>query len=168
MNTEHKSNTPKEIKDLWETPLMLVSTLDDEFNFDTDVAASNQNAIFGRFFTEENSALSRTAEWGRVNWCNPPYSDVSPWVCMAIEQHRLGKTTVMIVPSDTSVKWFKMAFNSCNEVRFISGRISFINAETKKPVNGNNKGSVLFIWRAYAPKQSHCVTLVDRDSLIAR
>ena len=73
---------------------------------------------------------------------------------------------MMLVPSDTSVKWFKLAFDSCNEVRFISGRISFINADTQKPVNGNNKGSVLFIWRAYAPKQSHCVTLVSRDDYL--
>ena len=68
-------------------------------------------------------------------------------------------------PADTSVKWFKLAYESCNEVRFISGRISFINADTQKPVNGNNKGSVLFIWRGNAPKNSHTVTLIDREDL---
>jgi phage N-6-adenine-methyltransferase len=86
-----------------------------------------------------------------------------PWVNKAIEQHKLGKTTVMLVPADTSVKWFKKAYNSCNEVRFISGRIAFINADTQKPVGGNNKGSVLFIWRGCAPKESHAVTLIDRE-----
>ena len=69
----------------------------------------------------------------------------------------------MLVPADTSVKWFKLAYESCNEVRFISGRLSFINADTQKPVNGNNKGSVLFIWKAHAPKNSHSVTLINRD-----
>jgi phage N-6-adenine-methyltransferase len=81
----------------------------------------------------------------------------------AIEQHKTNSTTVMLVPADTSVKWFKLAYESCNEVRFISGRISFINADTQKPVNGNNKGSVLFIWRGHAPKNSRTVTLIDRD-----
>lgn len=159
MNTEHKSNTPVSIKDLWMTPESLFNQLSKEFNFDTDVAASDLNHLCDNYFTENNSGL--LAEWGSVNFINPPYSEIQPWITKAIEQHKLGKTSVMLLPSDTSVKWFKDAFDSCNEVRFISGRISFINADTQKPVSGNNKGSVLFIWRAFA--KSHCVTLVDRS-----
>jgi len=167
MNTERKSNTPKEIKDLWQTPLSLFETLNMEFEFNCDVASTDQNHLVKEdWLTEEDDALSLATSWGGVNWCNPPFSNILPWVEAAIRKHNQGLTTVMLLPSDTSVKWFKLAFESCNEVRFISGRISFINAETKKPVNGNNKGSVLFIWRGFSPKQSHCVTLVDRDSLI--
>lgn len=168
MNTEHKSNTPKEIKDHWQTPVSLFETLSMEFDFNCDAAASKDNSLCDYYIDEQSDALADHRDWGAKTWVNPPYSNIRPWIEKAIDQHRQGKTIVMLVPADTSVKWFKLAFESCNEVRFISGRISFINAETKKPVNGNNKGSVLFIWRAYAPKQSHCVTLVDRDSLIAR
>lgn len=164
MNTENKSNTPAEIKDLWQTPKSLFEGLNEEFNFDGDVAASFDNSLSSNFYTESDDSLSK--RWFKSNWCNPPYSNITPWVKKAIEQHKLGKTVVMLVPSDTSVKWFKLAFDSCNEVRFINGRISFINAETQRPVNGNNKGSVLFIWRANAPKQSRCVTLVNRDEII--
>ena len=164
MNTENKSNTPAEIKDLWQTPKKMFYTLNDEFEFECDVASSDANHFCCDYLTETDDALN--CDWMFVNWCNPPYSNITPWVEKAIEQHALGKATVMLVPSDTSVKWFKLAFDSCNEVRFISGRISFINADTQKPVNGNNKGSVLFIWRAYAPKQSHCVTLVNRDDML--
>lgn len=160
-STEHKSNTPANIKDLWQTPVEIFNTLNDEFWFTRDVAASEENSLCNECITEEDNAI--TEAWGAVNWCNPPYSDITPWVKKAIEQHRHGRTTVMLVPSDTSVKWFKLAYESCNEVRFISGRLSFINADTQKPVNGNNKGSVLFIWRAYAPKNSHTVTLINRD-----
>ena len=162
MNTEHKSNTPVNIKDLWESPEGIVRKLDLEFGFDTDVAASDSNHLFKNYFTIQDDALSM--EWGRVNYVNPPYSNIGPWIGKAIEQHQEGKTIVMLVPSDTSVKWFKKAFDSCNEVRFINGRLSFINADTQKPVNGNNKGSVLFIWRGYC--KSHCVSLVDRADYI--
>lgn len=165
MKTENKSNTPESIKDLWQTPKSLFNKLNDEFRFVCDVAASLENTLCDQFIGEEHDALG-THRWSTVNWCNPPYSNITPWVDKAIDQHLQGKTTVMLVPADTSVKWFKMAYESCNEVRFISGRISFINAETQKPVNGNNKGSVLFIWRAYAPKNSHTVTLIDREDLI--
>lgn len=162
MIDEHKSNTPANIKDLWQTPRELFDRLNKEFNFDTDVAASDLNHLCANYFTEENSGL--LAEWGSVNFINPPFSNITPWVQWSKVQHELGKTNVMVLPSDTSVKWFKEAFDSCNEVRFISGRISFINADTQKPVNGNNKGSVLFIWRGHC--KSHCVSLIDRSEYL--
>ena len=161
-NSQHKSFTPVNIKDLWQTPKGLFAKLNEEFEFICDVAASNDNALCGQFIGEEQDSLG-DHRWLSSNWCNPPYSNITPWVKKAIEQHLQGKTIVMLVPADTSVKWFKLAYEACNEVRFISGRISFINADTQKPVNGNNKGSVLFIWRGNAPKNSHTVTLINRD-----
>jgi len=165
MSTEKKSFTPKEIKDLWQTPKELFNMLNKEFRFNCDVACSDDNRLVNEdWITEGENALSFSKNWGSVNWCNPPYSNVAPWVNKANLEHMNGKTTVMLVPADTSVKWFRDAYKSCNEVRFISGRISFINPETQKPVNGNNKGSVLFIWRAHS--KSHCVSLVDRNVIM--
>ena len=162
MSTENKSFTPALIKDCWQTPDPIFDNLNKEFKFTGDVAASYSNSKCKDFLKEDDDALS--LNWFMVSWCNPPYSNIQPWVEKAVEQHTSGKTIVMLVPADTSVKWFKKAYESCNEVRFISGRISFINAETLKPVNGNNKGSVLFIWRGYCP--SFSVTMVDRDELM--
>lgn len=162
MATENKSFTPKEIKDLWQTPKSIFNNLNREFNFTGDVAASYGNRLCEDHLTEVDNSLE--CEWFSVNWLNPPYSNIMPWVNKSIVEHEKGKTIVMLVPADTSVKWFKRAYESCNEVRFISGRLSFINAETQKPVNGNNKGSVLFVWRAYC--KSHCVSLVDREDSI--
>ena len=160
MNPEHKSNTPSSIKDLWQTPIQIFSALNREFNFTYDVAASEHNALCDDYLDEHDDAL--VSAWGQVNWCNPPYSDISPWVSKAAEEQDNGNTTVMLVPSDTSVAWFKNAYASCNEIRFISGRISFINAETQNPVSGNNKGSVIFIWRGRS-KSPLSVSLVDRS-----
>lgn len=161
MNTEHKSDTPKEIRDLWQTPRALFDRLDREFNFKCDVAASEDNKLCDVFIDEKTNALIVDYPWYESNWCNPPYSKNMPWVNKACIEHQKGRTIVMLVPADTSTQWFKEAYRNCNEVRFISGRLSFINARTKKPVDGNNKGSVLFIWRAYC--ESHCVSLVDRS-----
>ena len=163
MSTENKSFTPESIRDLWQTPKEIFNTLNKEFNFNFDVCASHENKLVETcYWTAEDDALIQN--WGLTNWCNPPYSDIGPWVDKAASEHEQGCTTVMLVPADTSVKWFKRAYDSCNEVRFISGRISFINADTQKPVNGNNKGSVLFVWRGHCP--SHSVTLIDRDKLM--
>lgn len=87
-----------------------------------------------------------------------------PWVEKAIEQMERGCLTVMLIPADTSVKWFKRAFDNCSECHFISGRLAFINAETQKPVSGNNKGSVVFIFDPNSPFKSQ-TCLIDRDGM---
>jgi phage N-6-adenine-methyltransferase len=92
-------------------------------------------------------------------------NDITPWINKAIEQMEFGRLTVMLLPADTSVKWFKLAFDNCTECHFISGRLAFINEETGKPVNGNNKGSVVFIFDPHSPiKQA--VSLIDRDEMM--
>jgi len=156
------SKTNVSIRESWQTPVDIFKSLNREFEFTGDVAADHHNALTHDYFTEVDSAFDN--DWFSSSWCNPPYSKIQPWIDKAKIEHEKGKTIVMLVPADTSVKWFKDAYNSCNEVRFISGRISFVNAETQKPVGGNNKGSVLFIWRAYC--KSHCVSLIERDDLI--
>lgn len=74
--------------------------------------------------------------------------------------------TVMLVPADTSVGWFREAIQTASEVRFITaGRLAFINPVTGKPVSGNSKGSILIIWRPYP--RTHCeFTTVERDVLM--
>ncbi|MDX7989191.1 phage N-6-adenine-methyltransferase [Xenorhabdus sp. 12] len=161
------SNTPKEFRDLWQTPLPLFKALNLEFNFSLDAAASASNTLCANYLTERDNALE--CDWvsyGSI-WCNPPYSDIGPWVNKAaIECRKQCQTIVMLVPSDTSVGWFKLALETVDEVRLITGgRISFVNAETQKPVNGNNKGSLLLIWRPFITPRA-TITTVGREYLL--
>lgn len=179
MNTEHKSNTPTEIRDLWQTPKALFDYYDKRFGFTVDMAASKENKLCEWFFSEDNDALNKENISDTVNylygeevkpsfWCNPPYSDIMPWVNQCINISNNHKVpVVMLIPADTSVKWFKAAFNNCSECHFISGRISFINAETQKPVSGNNKGSVVFIFDPKSPFKSQ-VCLLERDEIMGK
>lgn len=163
------SNTPPEHRDSWRTPPELFAGINAEFRFSGDVAASVANALHQRYLTEQQDALQ--VDWlqhfgsGFV-WCNPPYSNITPWVEKANQECASGVGTVMLVPADTSVGWFNMARQACTEVRFITGgRLSFIRADTGKPVNGNNKGSMLIIWNPYRPAAGH-TGYVDRDTLM--
>ena len=73
----------------------------------------------------------------------------------------------MLVPADTSVGWFSLARRACTEVRFIiDGRLSFIRADTGKPVNGNNKGSMLLIWNPLVSDFA-LTSFASRDTLMA-
>lgn len=162
------SNTPPDIRDLWQTPPELYAAFNREFNFVGDAAASATNHLHPRYLTEEQNALEQ--EWdfyfppGYI-WINPPYSDITPWVEQAGDIDSDVHGAVMLVPADTSVGWFSAAQATCSEIRFITGgRISFVRADTGKPVNGNNKGSMLLIWNPHMLKRC-AVSFIDRDFL---
>lgn len=165
------SKTPLDQRDLWRTPPALFASLDAEFCFQLDAAAAPHNALCRKFITAEQNTLETPwADYlnapGYV-WLNPPYSNITPFVKKAATESANQIGTVMLVPADTSVGWFKEAIQTASEVRFITaGRLAFINPVTGKPVSGNNKGSMLIIWRPYPRTHCHLAT-VDRDELMA-
>ncbi|OIV46864.1 phage N-6-adenine-methyltransferase [Sodalis sp. TME1] len=165
-----KSNTRPEHKDTWRTPSEVFQALDAEFGFCLDAAADHDNARCRHYLTEEDDALSCDWHTRGTIFCNPPYSNIMPWVKKAAEQCAVQQQTiVMLLPSDTSTAWFAQAQKTADEVRFITEvRLSFISAETgEKGKAGNSKGSVLFIWRPWrtTPKG---MTTVSKHALINR
>ncbi len=165
------SKTPLDQRDLWRTPPALFASLDAEFCFQLDAAAAAHNALCRKFITAEQNTLETPwADYLSIPgcvWLNPPYSDIMPFVKKAASESANQIGTVMLVPADTSVGWFKEAIQTASEVRFITaGRLAFINPVTGKPVSGNNKGSMLIIWRPYLRTHCHFAT-VDRDELMA-
>lgn len=164
------SKTPLDQRDLWRTPPALFASLDSEFCFQLDAAAAPHNALCRKFITAEQNTLETPwADYLSIPgyvWLNPPYSDITPFVKKAAAESANQIGTVMLVPADTSVGWFKEAIQTASEVRFITaGRLAFINPVTGKPVSGNNKGSMLIIWRPYPRTHCHFAT-VDRDELM--
>ncbi|EKY3995399.1 phage N-6-adenine-methyltransferase [Enterobacter roggenkampii] len=164
------SKTPLDQRDLWRTPPALFASLDAEFCFQLDAAAAPHNALCRKFITAEQNTLETPwADYLSIPgyvWLNPPYSDITPFVKKAAAESNNQIGTVMLVPADTSVGWFKEAIQTASEVRFITaGRLAFINPVTGKPASGNNKGSMLIIWRPYPRTHCHFAT-VDRDELM--
>lgn len=164
------SKTPADQRDLWRTPPALFACLNAEFCFQLDAAAAAHNALCRKFITAEQNTLETPwADYLSIPgyvWLNPPYSDITPFVKKAAAESANQIGTVMLVPADTSVGWFKEAIQTASEVRFITaGRLAFINPVTGKPVSGNNKGSMLIIWHPYPRTHCHFST-VERDSLM--
>lgn len=164
------SKTPADQRDLWRTPPALFACLNAEFCFQLDAAAAQHNALCRKFITAEQNTLETPwADYLSIPgyvWLNPPYSDITPFVKKAATESANQIGTVMLVPADTSVGWFKEAIQTASEVRFITaGRLAFINPVTGKPVSGNNKGSMLIIWHPYPRTHCHFST-VERDALM--
>jgi DNA (cytosine-5)-methyltransferase 1 len=165
------SFTPAEQRDRWRTPPEIFLAMNAEFYFQLDAAASPGNTLCSRYITEEQNTLDQA--WGdHVSapgyvWLNPPYSDIGPFVRKAAAEKAKGIGTVMLVPADPSVGWFKEAIETASEVRFITGgRLAFVNPLTGKPVGGNNKGSLFIIWHPYPRTHCHFST-VERDELMS-
>ena len=156
--------------DLWRTPQEVFTRLKCEFNFVADMAASEQNAMCGIYFTEQDNGLS--IDWfkaidegfpfdGNYVFCNPPYSDPMPWVKKAAEAQRKGLGVVMLLNNDMSVGWFAEALKTVSEIRCVisdekpeskrgysSGRIGFLNGEGDA-VQQNNKPQFVLVFNPF-------------------
>lgn len=86
--------------DEWATPQSLFDAYDWEFGFTVDSAANPDNAKVANFFED-----GLTADWGghRV-WCNPPYSDILPWVKKASELK--AEVSVLLLPVRFDTDWW--------------------------------------------------------------
>lgn len=179
MKGYHDSKTPETIRDMWRTPKAVFDYYDRRFGFTCDLAASYENHLCEHYFTAPDGkdnfgALNASPDDGCFTFdpgavfCNPPYSDIRPWVNTCIQMSEaIGQVFVMLLPADTSVRWFKLAFENCTECHLISGRLAFISEETGKPVSGNNKGSVVFIFDPFSPMKRQ-VAMIDRDEIMEK
>ncbi|EMC1489660.1 phage N-6-adenine-methyltransferase [Salmonella enterica] len=159
--------TPVAIRSHWQTPRALYDSLNREFSFVGDVAASDANHLHSNYLTEQQDALS--VDWAAhfgsgYKWCNPPYDDVGPWIDKAAN-HR---GVVMLIPADLSTGWGRKAYDTADEIRLINGRLSFIRADTQEPQGGNNKGSMIVIYHPTKHRGSDTckMSLVNRDDLL--
>jgi len=157
-----KSETTKEDKDIWQTPKYIFDALDNEFHFYIDACASEENALCFHYFTEENSALDN--EWIAGNvFINPPYSQTALFLERAAQQARKrGCTVVALVNANTDTKWFAEAVATANEVRLITGRISFVKPDGTSCKGQNTKGQCLIIWRGICNTPCQ-ITMIDRN-----
>ena len=138
-------------RDSWRTPPKVFEYFNKKYNFTLDIASSVDNHLCDKYLTREDDALSYNVdtilEDGDYIWCNPPYSDVRPWVSKAIENKIKGFGTVMLLKNDTSTKWFKDIVNNANEVVFVvGGRIQFLPPDNTVTKSSNNFSSVFAIF----------------------
>ena len=113
--------------DGWATPQALFDELNAEFGFTLDVCASDWNYKCADYFTIEQDGLRQ--EWTGVCWLNPPYGrTIGKWMAKAVESAQAGATVVCLVPARTDTAWW-WDYAMLGEIRFIRGRIKFVNEQ---------------------------------------
>jgi len=125
--------------------------------FTVDVAAAPHNARCDRYFTRDDDGL--TQSWnGETVWCNPPYSDITPWVRKAWAEHTTAESITMLLPANrTEQSWwqhmvepFRDRVDSPLSARFLAGRMRFLR-RGQTAIGPNERppfGCVLLRWSA--------------------
>lgn len=123
-------------RDDWETPPDFFQKLDKEFHFDLDPCALPHTAKCPRYFTPEDDGLTKPwiAAGGGAVFCNPPYSRRSKgnpgqeaWIRKAAEEGKKpGAVVVLLIPARTDTGAFHDYILHRAEVRFVRGRLRFL------------------------------------------
>jgi len=82
--------------------------------------------------TKDGLKISWSSE--QVNYCNPPFNNISVWLEKVIEEREEGKTIVCLLPSRTGCNWFHdYIVQYANEVRMVKQGIIFKGYTRKCP-----------------------------------
>lgn len=139
--------------DNWRTPENIYKILDQEFHFDFDPCPYPKPKWDGL-----------KINWGSCSFVNPPYSETGLWVKKAIEEHKKGKSVVMLLRLDASTIWFRSLLGVA-EIRLFDDRLHFVNEKgvgsrsdhtsILAVMNGSKKHLDLEIiyWRKKEPKK---------------
>ncbi len=112
----------------WRTPPDLFGKLNDEFHFTLDPAATAENALCHKYYTEADDGLSKCWD-GEIVFCNPPYERyiIDQWVKKGSEILNGICVMLLAVRSDTD-RW-DWYIQWQTEVRLIHGRVHFLRPD---------------------------------------
>jgi phage N-6-adenine-methyltransferase len=136
------------------TPWDFFTLLHERFSFTLDAAALPHNAKCERFFTPEDDGLAQSWAGERV-WCNPPYSDIEPWVAKAWSEKRAHLVVMLLPANRTEQGWWQRQVEPYRDsyaqgvrVEFLPGRLRFIKHghDRVEPNQRPPFGCCLLVW----------------------
>lgn len=74
-----------------------------------------------------------TTEWQKLNFVNPPYSEIDKWVDKAIEESKKAKETTLLIPARTDTQWFKKLYDHGVLIQLLNGRLKFNDGKFTAP-----------------------------------
>lgn len=129
----HPQQAARDDVDDRRTPRDLFDPLHARHAFTVDAAASAENALLSRFWTRDDDALSRSWAGERV-WCNPPYSNIGPFVAKAFAESACPLVVLLLPANRCEQSWWqdfiepaRHSLSAVSVVRtdFLKGRLRF-------------------------------------------
>jgi phage N-6-adenine-methyltransferase len=129
---------PRSKSDKWATPPEVYDPLNAEFGFNYDPCPIDW---------KEGDADGLTTDWGSVTFCNPPYSGTGKWIRKAHDEWKKGKTVVMLINVVSDTKAFHDYIYGKAEIRFVRGRIKFIDPASPSKKAPAPRPSMIVVFR---------------------
>lgn len=143
----------KELRDSWGTPPDFWKWVDEIFHFNIDACATPKNKKCPRaLYTDSlNKSWGRFTEGDTENWsvwCNPGYSDVTPWLEKAYSETQKDPdmTAVVLTHAGIGTRWFRKYSELADSIWLLTPRINFIAPEGIKQTS-NPRDNILWIFR---------------------
>lgn len=147
----HNSTTTESEKDLGQTPWWLIESLESFMGckLELDVCCLHATSKADQYFTLESGHDCFKEEWVNelgdrtVAWCNPPFSNVMPFIDRAVEQcKKHGTITAMIIPNNPEVAYRRKLKEVCDTFIEMPFRLKFLRPDGSKFLdrNGNEQG----------------------------
>ena len=141
----HPQQVASDAVDDRRTPRDLFDGINESAHFSLDVAASAENAMCRKYFTREQDGLKQS--WAdEFVWCNPPYSDIEPWLAKAwYEIRNECHLVVMLLPANRCEQgWWQRHVEPFRDrrgtgltTRFLAGRLRMPSPHIAVPKKGD-------------------------------
>jgi phage N-6-adenine-methyltransferase len=138
----NNSTTPEDEKDRAQTPWWFVRAVEawQGAPFDLDVCANAATAKCDLYYSLQEMGIdSLQKPWMPNNWCNPPYSDILPWVYKAAAEAERGNRTVMLIPDKPEVLYCREAWRLAAAVYHMPFRLNFLRPDGSRFVDAAGK-----------------------------
>jgi phage N-6-adenine-methyltransferase len=139
--SNENSTTPESEKDLGQTPFWLIRSIESLVGteFDLDVCCLKKTAKAKNYFSLEEDRDCFTTPWvgnaygPTLAWCNPPFSNVMPFIERAVDQcDQHGTTTIMIIPNNPEVAYRRKLKEVCDTFVEMPFRLKFLRPDGTK------------------------------------
>jgi len=138
----NNTTTPESEQDCAQTPWWFIESLEDYTNLkiQLDVCCATNTAKAKNFLALELDLDGLETSWQKVNYCNPPYSDITPWIEKAHEESvLLSNTTLMLIPDKPEVGYTRLARQYADTVIHMPFRLGFLRPDGSEFLDKNGK-----------------------------
>ena len=134
----------------WGTPPALLAILDQQYMF----SRKPDGTLFDPCpidWDRVNGTNGLAIDWAPSTYCNPPYTNVADWLRKASLEARKGCQSVLLLIAVTDSVWFHVyCYNQPGvEIRFLRGRVPFIDPANPHFKVANSSLSMLVIFRPH-------------------
>lgn len=138
---------PGKSKQDYGTPMALIDAVERRWDaLRWDLAATEENAKAGEFYSPSRDALSPHCHWyfdigDGIAWLNPPFADIEPWVAKCAAESAFGLSIIVLTPASIGSEWFAAHCEGRAAVIGLRPRLTFEGCKDPYP-----KDCMLTVW----------------------